>query len=504
MKKKINETKLTCMHNSLNHTRPGLAGAMSTQTYHGFFSPEVATKTGFLVYLNPRGTASKVTSIATDMSPAANDCAAYVGQVLPQLLESFKVQECGATKYFITPDGITQCVDNQDVECIERIRSFHKDSKRILGILLTRAAGAFQARLVRFLTQEGASSARADPNAAAPGENPPMWHVIDRYCDTPDPTAQCETVAALLGGRAYVDRMAGTTSFSPLTLAAYRNNSAVARLLLESRADANKPDRALRTATSSVIPVYNTRTVEIIELLLQHRADLNLDAGAGTALHNAAGSDSPALVNLLVRKRADPNQRRVSSPDRGWTPLHLAANNEGWVQRRLGTVAVLLEKNADPFIENFEGATPLDVSVHGPAEEYHPFVDHGDVQHPGVATETIIDWMVDRGRTEFQTRRSPSDGKTVLDRALEWGYFWLVKYLIEKGAKCTSLPDLESGHSLARGAIAYLVHKNQKKRGKRILAWTIPGFPKPVVDLCAMYAWPVPDWEETKEMLKVT
>ncbi len=465
---------------------------------YGFYSAKNAMDNeGYMIYLNSRGGTTRVTSVGADPTDPPECSTACVSEV-KCALEGFR------PTYFITPEGVDWCVQNQCSACVDRVREHHAEPERILAVLLARAAKKLKPELIRYLTQTGADTERADPNTAAPGEELPLINAIDR-CDQLE--LQCTTVSALLEARARVDEFAlNRRALTPLTLAAYRRNTALVRLLLGARADPNKPGMFNRTPLASAVIGEGADTT--VELLLQFKADPNLDPGTGATLHAAVeglSDATPSLIHLLVRLRADPNQKTAE----GQTPLHVAAEyGEGCRQHDLGLVRALLESKADPQVEDAEGTTPLDRSIHGPAQEWCLVSKPGDGEYPGAAAEPIVDWMVRSGLTEFRSRRSPTDGRTLLDNALLWGYFDLVRYLVERGARCTSLAKYEGGGDLdpdcrlTRGALTYILHRKQLRCAKQVLR-QIPGFfrVEPLISLCVEYGWPVPTWGNVRDSL---
>ncbi len=92
---------------------------------------------------------------------------------------------------------------------------------------------------------------------------------------------------------------------------------------------------------------------EIVELLLEHNADPNLQNKFGdTALH-AASYHGTEIVELLLKHNADPNLQNYYY---GETALHDAS-----FYSNTGVVELLLEYDAEPNLQNKRGTTALQV-----------------------------------------------------------------------------------------------------------------------------------------------
>ena len=93
------------------------------------------------------------------------------------------------------------------------------------------------------------------------------------------------------------------------------------------------------------------RSVDCLELLLLHGADVNIrDGNDDTALHWAAFKNNYHCVRTLLQNGAQINAKDYNND----TPLSWAA-----MKGNLESIKVLLEYNAKVDTENYSGLTPL-------------------------------------------------------------------------------------------------------------------------------------------------
>jgi ankyrin repeat protein len=127
--------------------------------------------------------------------------------------------------------------------------------------------------------------------------------------------------AALLEADPELASAYSADGFTPLHLAAYFGQEAMARILLDRGAD---PDAVSRNPMGL------------------------------RPLHSASVSQALPIVTLLVDRGADVNAKQHG----GWTPLHAAAFNGDLPMARY-----LIAHRADPKLVSDDGKTPLDVAV---------------------------------------------------------------------------------------------------------------------------------------------
>ncbi|MBM9501032.1 ankyrin repeat domain-containing protein [Leptospira sp. 201903071] len=124
---------------------------------------------------------------------------------------------------------------------------------------------------------------------------------------------------------------------SPVSLAVKYQNPSIVEILLEFSADPNQPDE-----TTGLTPL----------------------------IHSVLEDSSPEILSLLVLYGADLNRKDSN----GMSPLHHCVN-EG----KLSPFRILLEKGADPNVQDFDGVTCMNLakSSHGMSEFAELLLKHG-------------------------------------------------------------------------------------------------------------------------------
>ncbi|HAM40163.1 MAG TPA: hypothetical protein DCP69_02185 [Candidatus Omnitrophica bacterium] len=130
------------------------------------------------------------------------------------------------------------------------------------------------------------------------------------------------------------------------------NVAKVKQLLAETPGLVNETDLLGDTPLHVAVQVGS---MELAELLLAAKADVNAKANAGwTALHWAAYGRNTPMAELLLRNKADVNARNSV----GYTPLHWAA----WRNSK-ALVELLLAHKADVNAADHDRRTPLHYAV---------------------------------------------------------------------------------------------------------------------------------------------
>ena len=301
-------------------------------------------------------------ALAADTGNASLVNAAKQGDraAVQSILSSPAKQEIAATQ---GGAALIWAASHNDKEMVDLLLSAGADPKAIneFGASALYAAADFAdpAITVKLLR------AGADPNAALmSGETAVMAAAREGHVDT---------VRALLEGGADPNAKEKNGGQTALMWAIAGGYSAVTEELVRHKADVNAKSRTGNTALMFAArgDLASTRT------LLNAGADPNLaipDWG-GTALIIASTMGKSAVVEALLDKGADPQQRDANS----FTALHAAVRNSDYGEdreeraRAVATVKVLLAHHADPNARlhqekptvrgldevEFEGATPI-------------------------------------------------------------------------------------------------------------------------------------------------
>ena len=137
-----------------------------------------------------------------------------------------------------------------------------------------------------------------------------------------------------------------------LHIAAAHGHLEVARMLLALNLEVNTLNRFGMTPFYSALKT--SKKPDIVRLILDHGADVNLpldDRCYCSALHLAAGSENPEIVQMILERNPDIEAR----DSQGETPLHSASHHGNPV-----VVQLLLDHGADPHARDDEGKTVLD------------------------------------------------------------------------------------------------------------------------------------------------
>ena len=164
------------------------------------------------------------------------------------------------------------------------------------------------------------------------------------------PTLTADEVRALCAAAPAYVREVDKFADTPLVAACTLGRIDLARVLLDAGADPNHiAGDGGSPLKGAVEAARNPFDPALIDLLLDAGADPN--AGLIPALHGAVGSGDRALVEHLIRRRADVNLPDVDDAP----PLHWAA---GWGRPPdIRMMRLLLKFGADPGARDLTGDT---------------------------------------------------------------------------------------------------------------------------------------------------
>jgi uncharacterized protein len=321
------------------------------------------------------------------------------------------------------------------------------------------AARAGKPRVVERLIAGGANvNARASRNQTAL-----MWAVAQKHPDVvtvllahgADMTARSEVWSQMMAvpphGYLPYNRMIPAGGETALLFASRVGDLESAKILLARGANVNDADA---WGVSAVTLAAHSGFVDLVQLLLDARADPNAAPNGFTALHEAIMHRDERMAAALLAHGADPNALLKT-----WTPMRRSADDYNfapelvgatpfWLAARFTQPAVmrlLVERGADPLVVHHGERV-----VEGRGEA---FVHRKDVTTALMAATGMGGgraWApVPAGRREalmletvklavefgVDVNAANLDGRTALDAATALKYETVVAFLTEKGAK---------------------------------------------------------------------
>ncbi|XP_014231650.1 ankyrin-1-like [Trichogramma pretiosum] len=256
-----------------------------------------------------------------------------------------------------------------------------------------------------------------DPNCLTRDEKSPL-NLALRY--------EHGKVAELLLRNGADPNFCGARRYTPLHTICTRGNSddeLLAEMFfdvcdeLRSTVRVNTQDIHGRTALHSALAM-NSDNRKLVELLLRKGADPNMaDNEGSTALHIICMRRDDGMIEMLLKICAELGVTlQVDARDKsGDTPLHAALSNG-----RVQTSELLLRNGANPNAANAKGSTPL-----------HSICKHPEDSH--ILARRVIDVCAEL-RVTLRVNAQDASGDTALHVALSSGCRNLARLLLSNGA----------------------------------------------------------------------
>jgi uncharacterized protein len=205
-------------------------------------------------------------------------------------------------------------------------------------------------------------------------------------------------------------------AMGPLLAAIDRNEIESVRRQLRQGADANGVNASYQNLTPLYFAVEKRRH-EIVALLIESRADVNLRAGRHgyPPLFAAIENDDRTALQYLLGHGADPNLRGLNA-----TALMHAV----FINRDPEIVRLLLDHGADVNLKYLHDMTPLHIVLHRDHWE-----GRADTFKERYEFATLL---IERG-ADLAAR--DEDGKTALDYARERGYAEIAAYMARRATR---------------------------------------------------------------------
>lgn len=177
----------------------------------------------------------------------------------------------------------------------------------------------------------------------------------------------------LIDKKSIIDSLDDTES-TPLILAASSGRTEVVKLLISNGANVNHTTNLGHSSlqyscskgwkevcfipSSNIYFVFKFKYFQIVEILLENNADINIaDVRGATPLHRAASKGNYEIVKTLLKYK---DKLKIDFRDiYGNTPLHLACEEDRQEEAKL-----LIEHGASLEVHNLDKKTPLDLCSH--------------------------------------------------------------------------------------------------------------------------------------------
>ncbi|XP_065343666.1 uncharacterized protein LOC135941846 [Cloeon dipterum] len=185
-----------------------------------------------------------------------------------------------------------------------------------------------------------------------------------------------------------------------LHLAAYKGSTELTIKLIQCGADVNSKNNHGLTCLN--IATVN-RNLDLLEVLLKNKADVNNEYKlfGNTPLHHAALENYPEILEMLVNHGADVNLQNKN----GWTALHLAARYNPELSQ------TLLDHGADVNSKEIDAWTPLLLAARFYPELSKTLLNHG--------ADVNSNTKMGSSPLHFAARYNPELSQTLLDHGAD-------------------------------------------------------------------------------------
>ncbi|MBX7220169.1 MAG: ankyrin repeat domain-containing protein [Blastocatellia bacterium] len=206
---------------------------------------------------------------------------------------------------------------------------------------------------LRTVKNHLATGAKINQPDARNGFTPLFWAVLGNRVEMVQFLLSSGVPAEQVARAGATDEKSEDDQITPLMLALEKGNITIVQALLKAGANAIAVGPVEQTPLFFAVESENRDArPALVELLLNHKADVNHKGWAGeTPLHRAMYRSSPQVIRLLLKAGANPNAQSTS----GWTPIMGAVLGD----RDLGSVKALTEAGVNLELTNSDGDTVL-------------------------------------------------------------------------------------------------------------------------------------------------
>ncbi|KAK7931144.1 hypothetical protein PG985_001856 [Apiospora marii] len=263
----------------------------------------------------------------------------------------------------------------------------------------------------------------ADPNIMGPGGPAIIYAVGTRSLDICK--LLVEKGADVSGGPSY-------KSWSPLTMVlvnkGYKRRLEMVKLLIQLGASVNSSEPSRRSPLLEVFFIDDPDRLAIMELLLEHGANINHEDDNGfSPAHMAVSQSDMAMTRRLLKEEGlELNCPRANR----WTPLKLAIAHAG-----IDVVTLLLDKGADPNLHHANEESPMMAAVRdNKVDVARLLIERGaSINTAGQELDDAVwyplEWAARYGQQEMIRLLGDNgadmacrwaDGRTLVHKAIEW------------------------------------------------------------------------------------